>query len=88
MAREAAAQAHFGKPAARLNREEAARLAAVLPNPIRMNAGNPSRYVLRRQRQIEAQMRALGGTAYLRKLRPGPGASPDPGGKAGSPAAR
>jgi len=66
---EAAARAHFGKSAGRLSREEAARLAAVLPNPIRMNAGKPSQYVLRRQRQIEAQMRALGGTGWLRRIR-------------------
>jgi monofunctional biosynthetic peptidoglycan transglycosylase len=62
---EAAAQAYFHKSAARLNRDEAARLAAVLPNPIRMSAVRPSRYVLRRQRQIEAQMRSLGGSEYL-----------------------
>jgi monofunctional glycosyltransferase len=65
---EAAAQIYFHKPAARLSREEAARLAAVLPNPRRMNAARPSRYVLRRQRQIESQMRALGGPAYLSGL--------------------
>jgi monofunctional biosynthetic peptidoglycan transglycosylase len=62
---EAAAQAFFGKPAARLSRAEAARLAAVLPNPKRMNAGRPSAYVLRRQGEIEGQMAALGGTAWL-----------------------
>lgn len=32
---EAAAQKYFGKPASRLTREEAARLAAILPSPIR-----------------------------------------------------
>jgi len=62
---EAASQAFYGKPAARLSRAEAARLAAVLPNPIRMRADRPSKYVQRRQREIEAQMRALGGTAWL-----------------------
>ena len=65
---EAAAQAHFRKSAARLNRPEAARLAAVLPNPVRMNARKPGPDVQRRQRQIEAQMRALGGTAVLARL--------------------
>ncbi len=64
---EAAAQAFFGEPAARLSRPEAARLAAVLPNPKRMNAGRPSAYVLRRQGEIERQMAALGGTAWLRQ---------------------
>jgi monofunctional biosynthetic peptidoglycan transglycosylase len=62
---EAAAQAHFGKPASKLNRQEAARLAAVLPNPSRYRASAPGPYVLKRQRQIEAQMTALGGTAFL-----------------------
>jgi monofunctional glycosyltransferase len=65
---EAAAQAFFHKNAARLTRDEAARLAAVLPNPVRMRADRPSRYVQRRQREIAAQMAALGGTAYLAGL--------------------
>jgi monofunctional glycosyltransferase len=65
---EAAAQAFFRKPAARLTRAEAARLAAVLPNPIRMRADRPSGYVQRRQAQITAQMAALGGTSYLAGL--------------------
>jgi monofunctional glycosyltransferase len=38
---EAAAQRHFGKPAADLTRNEAALLAAALPNPHERNAGNP-----------------------------------------------
>jgi monofunctional glycosyltransferase len=65
---EAAAQAFFRKPAARLGRGEAARLAAVLPSPKRMRADNPSAYVLRRQAEIERQMQALGGPAYLKGL--------------------
>jgi len=65
---EAAARTHFGKSAAKLNKQEAARLAVVLPNPIRLNATAPGPYVLRRQRQIEAQMTALGGTAFLDTL--------------------
>jgi monofunctional biosynthetic peptidoglycan transglycosylase len=65
---EAAAQAFFRKPAARLTRDEAARLAAVLPNPVRMRADRPSRYVQRRQGEIARQMAALGGTSYLSGL--------------------
>lgn len=38
---EAAAQYHFGKSAAVLTRQEAAQLAAALPNPIRRDAGSP-----------------------------------------------
>jgi monofunctional biosynthetic peptidoglycan transglycosylase len=66
---EAAAQAFFHKSARQLNRQEAARLAAVLPNPIRFRAERPGRYVLKRQRDIERQMTALGGTTYLDPLR-------------------
>jgi monofunctional biosynthetic peptidoglycan transglycosylase len=66
---EAAAQVFYHKPAARLSSSEAARMAAVLPSPRRFRIEAPSRYVLRRQGQIEAQMRALGGTAYLQQLR-------------------
>jgi monofunctional glycosyltransferase len=42
---EAAAQRYFGKSAASLSAYEAARLAAVLPNPRRLNAAGDSRYV-------------------------------------------
>jgi monofunctional biosynthetic peptidoglycan transglycosylase len=56
---EAAGQRYFGKPAARLNRAEAARLAAVLPNPRRFRVARPSPYVLRRQAWIQRQARNL-----------------------------
>ncbi|MEI9887725.1 MAG: monofunctional biosynthetic peptidoglycan transglycosylase [Rhizomicrobium sp.] len=45
---EAAAQGYFGIPAAELSRAQAARLAAVLPNPNRFKADKPGRYVRRR----------------------------------------
>jgi monofunctional biosynthetic peptidoglycan transglycosylase len=57
---EAAAQRFFGKPAARLNREEAALLAAVLPNPRRFKVARPTPYLLYRQQVILRHMRALG----------------------------
>ena len=56
---EAAGQRYFGKPAARLNREESARLAAVLPNPRRFRVVRPSPYVLRRQAWIQRQARNI-----------------------------
>lgn len=62
---EAASQKFFHKPAARLTGAEAATLAAVLPNPIRLRADRPSRYVLSRRDWILGQMRGLGGHAYL-----------------------
>ena len=49
---EAAAQHHFGKPAAKLNAREAALLAAVLPNPKERQAVNPSSATNRRARSI------------------------------------
>ncbi len=65
---EAAARRFYHKPAARLSSSEAATLAAVLPNPIRMHADRPSAYVLERREQILGQMRALGGASYLQAL--------------------
>jgi len=65
---EAASRRFFDKPAARLTVGEAARLAAVLPNPVRYRADKPSAYTLKRQRWIELQMGRLGGLAYLDKL--------------------
>ena len=46
----------------------AARLAAVLPNPLRYRADRASAYTLKRQRWIERQMRQVGGVAYLDQL--------------------
>jgi monofunctional glycosyltransferase len=53
---EAAAQRFFGKSAARLTPTEAARLAAVLPNPSRWNAERPGQYVIARSEWILRQM--------------------------------
>jgi len=65
---EAAGRRYFGKPAASLDPEEAALLAAVLPNPIRLKAGRPSAYVRERQAWILQQMGQLGGTEYIRRF--------------------
>ena len=53
---EAAARAYFGKPAAALSQQEAAVLAAVLPNPRRLSAPHPSAYVEERAATIRARM--------------------------------
>jgi monofunctional glycosyltransferase len=53
---EAAARAYFGKSAAALTPEEAARLAAVLPSPRRWSAANPGPYVQQRTLWILGQM--------------------------------
>ncbi len=65
---EAASQRYFKKPASRLSLEEAAVLAAVLPNPHRLRAGRPSAYVEERRDWILRQMDQLGGVAYMQKF--------------------
>jgi monofunctional biosynthetic peptidoglycan transglycosylase len=64
----AAAEMFLGKSPSDLTRGEAARLAAVLTNPRRLNVRNPSSYVSERGRWIEKQMDQLGGIGYLRDL--------------------
>jgi monofunctional biosynthetic peptidoglycan transglycosylase len=65
---EAASQRYFRKPAAHLSPEEAALLAAVLPNPMRLKVDRPSAYVEERRSWILQQMGQLGGTAYLKRF--------------------
>ncbi|MBP0446873.1 monofunctional biosynthetic peptidoglycan transglycosylase [Roseomonas sp. SSH11] len=57
---EAAAQAFFDKPASALTRREAARLVAVLPNPLNWSAARPSDHVQRRGGIIERRVGQLG----------------------------
>jgi monofunctional biosynthetic peptidoglycan transglycosylase len=49
---EAASFHHYGKPSSLLSAEEAARLAAVLPNPRKYTVNSDSRYVQKRARII------------------------------------
>jgi monofunctional biosynthetic peptidoglycan transglycosylase len=62
---QAAAQQFYHRDARRLGREQAALLAAVLPNPAHYHVEAPSRTVLTRRDWISQQMADLGGTAYL-----------------------
>jgi monofunctional glycosyltransferase len=57
---EAAARAHFGKPAAALTRQEAALLAAILPNPRAWDPGRPTAYLQARARTIRTRVDQLG----------------------------
>jgi len=57
---EAAAQHYYGRSAARLASSQAARMAAVLPNPWRFSVSRPSNYVYKRTRWIQQQMKQLG----------------------------
>ena len=55
----------FKKSAQKLNRDECALLAAVLPNPKRFSVKNPSGYILKRKVWILSQMKRLGRTVNL-----------------------
>jgi monofunctional biosynthetic peptidoglycan transglycosylase len=65
---EAASRLYFGKSAASIDPYEAALLASVLPNPIRLSAARPSAYVEERRGWILWQMKRLGGRSYLASL--------------------
>ena len=65
---QAAAHRFWHKPARNLSSSEAALLAAVLPNPLKLRADRPSPYLQQDRDRILSQMRALGGAAYLRAL--------------------
>jgi monofunctional biosynthetic peptidoglycan transglycosylase len=56
---QAAARRYFGVPAAALTREQAALLAAVLPNPRRWNPARPTRYVMGRAAKIRTRAAAV-----------------------------
>lgn len=65
---EAAAQKYFKKPASKLTRTEAARIAACLPNPKKYKAEPASPYVARRTSWILNQMNNLQGDKEVAKL--------------------
>lgn len=56
---EAAAQHYFGVPAAKLSQAQAARIAAILPQPVKRNAAAPGRFVKRYARKIERRARVV-----------------------------
>ena len=62
----AASEVFFKKPPSKLTPSEAALLAAVLPNPIRLRADRPTKYVYGRRDWILDQMAQLGGAVYLK----------------------
>ncbi len=55
---EAAAQTYFGKPASALTLDEATRLAAIIPSPLRHRPNDNSRYVMRRKGIVLRRMEA------------------------------
>ena len=56
---EAAAQHYFKTSAAKLSPKQAARLAAILPQPIKRDAADPGRYTKRYARRIEKRIRVV-----------------------------
>jgi monofunctional biosynthetic peptidoglycan transglycosylase len=65
---EAAAQQYYHKPAASLNREQSAMIAACLPNPVKYTVVPASRYTVYRQKKILVQMRFLSGDPDISEL--------------------
>lgn len=64
---QAASLHYFGIPASQLSMSQAARLAAVLPNPYKFRVQSPSPYIWQRIDWIETQMNQLG-LGYLRRM--------------------
>mgnify|MGYP002777698886 CR=1 FL=1 len=65
---EAAAQRYYKKPAAKLTRMEAARIAACLPNPKKYKVNPASPYITRRANWIVGQMNNLEGDEAIAAL--------------------
>lgn len=65
---EAAAQYYFGKSARQLTRQEAALIAASLPNPVRYKVKPASRYMQSRAAFIVRQMGHLQGDPSIQKI--------------------
>jgi monofunctional biosynthetic peptidoglycan transglycosylase len=64
---EAASNIYFKKSAEKLTKEEAALIAAILPNPRKYSAVKPSPYIRGRQQWILKQMRNFGGKLDFEK---------------------
>jgi monofunctional biosynthetic peptidoglycan transglycosylase len=57
---EAASQKYFKRSAKKLSRNQAALIAAIIPNPIKYSAIHPSAYILSRQQWILRNMQYIG----------------------------
>jgi len=63
-----AGKKYFNRTAAKLTKEQAALIAATLPNPVKYSPKNPSSYILKRKKWILNQMKSLGGNSYLETI--------------------
>jgi len=66
---EAASRHYFGKSARDLTRAEAARLAAILPQPVMRDAASPGRFTRRYAATIQARMRVVANEGLDRCVR-------------------
>jgi len=64
----AAGKEYFNRSAVKLTKEQAALIAAILPNPIKYSVNHPSGYTLKRKNWILNQMKSLGGNSYLETI--------------------
>lgn len=64
----AAGRYYFGRTPAGLSNAQAATLAAVLPNPVRLSVSNPSEYVRERRRWILTQMDRLQREGWITRI--------------------
>ncbi len=64
----AASAKFFGVPPASLTREQAALLAAVLPNPARMRVASPGPYTQQRAQEIVELLESKRGAAWLQRI--------------------
>ncbi len=65
---QAASKEFYAKDALKISRAEAARIAAVLPNPRKWNPAKPTKYVRKRENWILRQMNFRGGKIELEPL--------------------
>ena len=61
---ETASESYFNKSAIRLSPSESALIAAILPNPLKLNPANPSSYLYSRQKWILWNMSNIGKLDY------------------------
>jgi len=61
----AAGKKYFNRTASKLTKDQAALIAAILPNPLKYSVTHPSGYTLKRKNWILNQMKSLGGDSYL-----------------------
>ena len=64
---QAAASIYYRKDAEKLSINEAATLAAVLPNPMKRDPRKPGSYLIRRRGEIVEQINLLGGINFLKR---------------------